>query len=179
MDRLTAIDAAAASLAAQPPMAADEPLDAVEEVDAEAAPIARYGPRPLGGYGERRSMTALGNGLAAQAPDLIREEISRPPYVDAFCKALLNGLRNGERTALRLYPELHKLVGTQVDLAVTVVNLVGAPPDRARRAVDMLSRVEGQGEQAMMRRAAAALKDYCTRQGWPLDLPAGLTDDAP
>jgi hypothetical protein len=66
----------------------------------------------------------------------IVEHLSNKSDMDEFIACIREGLRERRRTEVRLFAEMHKLVGQQVQLSVMVVNALGVPLEEARSAVD-------------------------------------------
>jgi hypothetical protein len=116
------------------------------------------------------------NALAAADPEAIRKEViaaGRDPFIDGIVAALKDTgrfcyscKRSGkEKWAFRLFAELADMVGSGVEIAVQVVNLVGAQPREARGAVDMMRRVEAATDDDLARASFAALDRICEARG--------------
>jgi len=71
---------------------------------------------------------------SAGAAESLLEELRKPEYREPFLKSMKTGLHAGQRHCLRLYAEMHKLVGTQRELAVLVFNQLGVRDEREARS---------------------------------------------
>lgn len=101
-------------------------------------------------------------GLVATAPDLIRERLSEPRFVERFLASLEAGVGQCDRTCMRIYAEALKLVGAQHDLAIQIVNVIGAQPGEARSAVETMQRVGAMGEPERV----AKTVEWLQARGW-------------
>ena len=67
--------------------------------------------------------------------------ISQREFIDCWFRALKDRLESGDRSsmhAVRLVAELHKMVGTQRELALLVVERFGAPEESIKDAVEAM-----------------------------------------
>jgi len=130
-----------------------------------------------GGIAQLRSHLQL---LAQSDPEAIRKEIiaqGREPFIRGIVDTLKETSRycyschrgGKERWAFRLYAELAKLVGASTEIAIQVVNLVGAPAPVARAAVESMERVKSATDEDVARASFAALDAYCEARGMTLD----------
>lgn len=132
--------------------------------------------RSSGVSGLRRHL----NALALADPEAIRTEViarGRDPFINGligsleetgrYCSECERGGR--ERWAFRLYAELAKLVGSAGDIALTVVNLVGAQPGVAKSAVETVQRVRDMSP----RERAEGMADALSKMGWHCEPPEG------
>lgn len=108
-------------------------------------------------------------GVLALPDERLRLAMEDPDREALFLRALDVGLKNCDRTAVRTYAEARKIVGTQVDLSLTIINTVGAPPDEARAAVDMLRRVKDASPEEAARAALEEIDQYCRERGLTLE----------
>lgn len=122
---------------------------------------------PRGGKGARGLMAIATKGLASVAPDLLRERLCEPEFVEKFLASLEAGVGSCDRTCMRLYAEAVKLVGSQVELSVQIVNQIGAQPGEARGYVERGRDAEtlAADEHALAARLAGWLADYASRNG--------------
>jgi hypothetical protein len=75
-------------------------------------------------------------GSTRSAAQSIVDMLSTPADQAAFVDRIRKGVREGSRTEVRLFAELHKLVGAEKNLAVTFAITLGAKDEHeARRAV--------------------------------------------
>lgn len=121
-----------------------------------------------GGMGARGLMAQATKGLAALAPDLIRERLCEPEFIEHFLASLEAGVRQCDRTCMRLYAEALKLVGQQVDLSVMIVNQIGVQPAVARASVESLERAKLKSPRQRAEIHAKALREM----GWTVEPPA-------
>lgn len=122
-------------------------------------------PSDLAGVRGRDSMSRSGLALVESANDRLLAELADKDFEERFIAALKSGVMHCDRTCMNLYAQMRKLVGTQVELAVNVVNLIGASPDKARSAVRAMERVEGLSEIQAIRKCCAAVSEYSRRNG--------------
>ena len=80
----------------------------------------------------------------------------RPPC--PTCK-----IRRYERWAFRDYQKIARLVGAEIDISLQLVQLVGASPDEARRAVERVKEAESDDVHALAAKAAEMLTWYQQR----------------
>ena len=98
--------------------------------------------------GRRKSLRADAAALVSQAPDIIREELTRhfPASSDGttaetshareFAQAIMRGVRGGDRTCLHLYPQLIGMLGAQSEFTTSLLNALGVSLEVARGAVE-------------------------------------------
>ena len=105
-------------------------------------------------------------------PDEMRAELldDAMQWLDSFRKRL----KAGRRDAVILYPKLMHMLGEERNLAILVVNTIGAQPDYARRAVETMRQAEGTDPDHAARRCAEYLASYCAARSLPLTLPPSL-----
>lgn len=121
-------------------------------------------------------MASATRGLADLAPDLLRERLCEPEFVERFLSSLESGVRSCDRTCMRLYAEALKLVGAQTDISVQIVNMIGAQPAVAREAIAARQQLEGLSQDDLARGAGRAVLDHCAREGIePLAFLASLS----
>lgn len=85
---------------------------------------------PLGSKADYRK-TALT--LVQVAKEQTRELISTPEFVQTFCGSLLAGLRERDRTCMRLWTEIIGLVGAQQTLIVEIWGRLGVDSEESAK----------------------------------------------
>lgn len=128
------------------------------------------------------SMVMRANVMQAVHDDAegLRAWLCDPGIEDLWKAAFLARLRHAERDAVRLYAEARKLVNSQVDMAVFVLQTVGAPASEARAAVDSQRNVAAlaQDRPAMAAKLARWLDEYRTENGMTWEQIAALASGA-
>lgn len=125
-----------------------------------------------GGKGARGLMATATKGLAALAPDLIRERLCEPEFTEHFLASLEAGVRQCDRTCMRLYAEALKLVGQQINLAVAITAEIGVSVPVARGAVESMERAKGMTVRQRLEMHARALREA----GWDVTPPADWSE---
>jgi hypothetical protein len=123
-----------------------------------------------GPQGSRDLFALTGRQLCDAANDRILKALSDEDRERFFIAALDVGLRRGDRTCIRTYAEMRGLVGTKIDLALNVVQLIGGQPAEARSALDAQRNVAAlaQDRPAMAAKLARWLLEYSAESGEPL-----------
>lgn len=108
-------------------------------------------PSELAGVGgSRHAMRQMGRAIAEEANDKLVAALCDPDREMRFIAALDAGVRQCDRTCMQLFAQMRQLVGTQIDLAVHVVNVIGAQPTEARSSVEIVRGVERMSEADMV-----------------------------
>ena len=94
-----------------------------------------------------------GFALCDEANERVLAALVAPDRELRFISSLDAGLARCDRTCMNLYADMRGLVNRKIDLAVNVLNLIGAQPQVARGAVDVMRRVEAASDDDMLRAA--------------------------
>lgn len=105
----------------------------------------------------------------AADPDVAQKVRTRlAAHHEKYCEMLLRGVDRGDRTAMRLYPELVGLTGGSRDLqAVLLATLGVASLDVARRTLEISRDAGAMDEQELYERALRKVHEYRARHGMP------------
>lgn len=111
--------------------------------------------------GARREFTARVRALVAEAGDVAREGLARPEVVSDYVATIHRGVKAGDRTALRLYSEVMKLVGEERRITVEFIHSLGARSEgELRKYVEAAKSVEGAGPHDGAARCVDYLEAY-------------------
>jgi hypothetical protein len=100
---------------------------------------------------------------ALTVPEKLREEISKPAWQGWWLAAFQTRLQRGERDAVRLYPELLKMVGAQdemIDLARRALGV--ASMAQAQSLIGMARDAQGMTDAELVAKSVAFLREA----GW-------------
>lgn len=111
--------------------------------------------------GSRREFAVKVRELVAGAGDTVRERFSSDEVVADYVRTIHAGIKAGDRTALRLYSEVMKLVGEERRITVEFIHSLGArSEEELKRYVDAAKSVEGAGPHDGAERCVAYLEAY-------------------
>ena len=105
--------------------------------------------------------------LAAALPEQLRERISAPPFPEMWVAAFQARLARGERDAVRLYPELLRMVGANDTALELALRAVGASLEFAKEAVTMRREIEGLDKPAIL----AMMRQQLEAEGYTVLAP--------
>ena len=128
-----------------------------------AAKVAALEPERVGSVamGARREFTAKVRELVAGAGDSVREQFASDEVVADYVATVHRGIKTGDRTSLRLYAEIMKLVGEERRITVEFIHSLGArSEEELKRYVDAAKSVEGAGPHDGAERCVAYLEAY-------------------
>ena len=114
--------------------------------------------------GPRATEWAL-KSVAESLPDELRETISKPPFPDMWVAAFKARLARAERDAVRLYPELLRMVGANDQAMELALRALGVSLEIAQKAVGMYRSVEGMDEATRAEYATEQLRGYYAARG--------------
>ncbi len=103
-------------------------------------------------------------------PEKLRDEISKPEWQGWWLAAFAARLRQGQRDAVRLYPELLKMVGAHDELLEVALRALGvASMAQAQALIGVARNAEGVTESDVIDKSAAFLREC----GWTCLPPSG------
>ncbi len=109
-------------------------------------------------------------GAAQSVPEKLREEISKPEWQGWWLAAFQTRLRQGQRDAVRLYPELLKMVGANEELVEIALKALGvASMAQAQALIGMARNADGVSEADVIDKSVAFLRE----SGWTCLPPQG------
>ena len=99
--------------------------------------------------------------MVTGAGEEVREQFAGGEMVADYVKAIHEGLKVRDRTALHLYSQVMKLVGEERRITVEFINSLGAgSEEELRRYVEAARSVEGAGPHEAAERCVAYLEAY-------------------
>lgn len=114
--------------------------------------------------------TDTGLAIADDAPSYLRAKIQEPEWRESWLQAFRKRLDDGERDAVRLYPELLRMVGSQDTVLEIALRAIGVSLEVARRAVSAYQQVEGMDAEQSAEFAFAQLREHYAERGQRLIL---------
>ena len=101
---------------------------------------------------------------ALAAPEILREEISKPEWQGWWLAAFAARLRQGKRDAVRLYAELLRMVdGDKTVFVVAILNRLGVKDEQEARSLIETARTAGGIDQTELIRMSRELLES---EGW-------------
>lgn len=112
----------------------------------------------------RSEVKAMGLADAHLFPEQVRAELAQPKWKALWLSSFEARLRRAERDAVRLYAEIMKIVGQQVEFALNVWVQVGAKDEsEAKMLITAAKRASNCDEDQLWARFLTFASDYCRR----------------
>lgn len=123
-------------------------------------------PTPALPYGTRARASSAVVAAAKSSPESVSEILA--PHDRLWCEKIVEGVRLGDRTALRLFAEARKIVGAQVNLAINVWQQMGvSSEDEGRRMIESAMRANDLDPETAWRLSEQFVQEYRREHGLP------------
>lgn len=130
-----------------------ETLPPSELIAGDGAPIAR-------------EFIATAQAMTPEAKESARAYLA--PHVETFCRMLVRGVENRDRTAMNLFPRVLGLIGASEDVARSMLAQLGVQSlDVARKTLELARDAQVMDSESLYEKSLSYVMEYRRRNGLP------------